>query len=199
MRKWQMTGVVAALGLSMVLAGCTQADAVKAASTIHAYLPTVMALADDAAALAGEIDAADAAKVRAVSGQVQSELAELETVSGAYAASPTADGWERLGAVVDALVSDADQGLMAALAIKDASSQAKVKVAMSALDAAAHVVDGYLLSARTPAEAQAAASTREVKLQSVVRYWSSEDWKRVELALGESREKLMAEGMQSGL
>ena len=79
---------------------------------------------------------------------------------------------------MDALVSDADQGLLAVLAIKNPASQAEAKAALSAVDAAVHVLDGYLLAARTPAEAQAAATQRTVSVQSVVRYWSPRDWQR---------------------
>ena len=182
MRKRWMLAMVAAVGLACGTVGCSQADAVKAASTIHAYLPVVMGLANDAAAIAAGIDATDGAKIQAVGAKVQSELQELESVSGAYAAGPSSDGWAKLQAVVDQLVSDADAGLMAALEIKNPRSQAEAKIALSALDAAIHVVDGYLTAARTPAEAQAAAAQRTVKLQSVVRYWSPADWQRVDAA-----------------
>jgi hypothetical protein len=177
-KRW-MLGMLT-LGLAVGMTGCSQADAVKAASTIHSYLPIVMGLANDATAIAAGIDASDGAQIMTVGARVQSELQELESVSGAYAAGPSSDGWTKLQAVVDQLVSDADAGLMAALEIKNPASQAKAKIALSALDAAIHVVDGYLMSARTPAEAQAAAAQRTVKLQSVVRYWSPADWQRVD-------------------
>jgi len=179
-----MLAMVAAVGLTVGMTGCSQADAVKAASTIHAYLPIVMGLANDATAIAAGIDASDGVQIFAVGARVQSELQELESVSGAYAAGPSSDGWVKLQAVVDQLVSDADAGLMAALEIKNPASQAKAKVALSALDAAIHVVDGYLMSARTPAEAQAAAAQRTVKLPSVVRYWSPADWQRADERCG---------------
>jgi hypothetical protein len=175
---------LAAMGVSVGLAGCSQMDAVKAASTIHAYLPVVVGLAGDAAAMAETLDPAAAPAVRAVSAKAQADLQELETVSGAYAAAPSADGWAKLSAAVDTLVNEADQGLLAALAIKDPASQAKAKAALSALDAAVHVLDGYLLAARSPAQAQTAAALRTVKLKSVVRYWGAQDWQRVEQAFG---------------
>jgi hypothetical protein len=182
-KRWKMTlAWLAAMGLSVCLASCSQLDAVKAASTIHAYLPVVMGLAGDAVAMAETVDPAVAPALRAVSAKVQTDLQELETVSGAYAAAPTSDGWASLGATVDTLVNEADQGLLAALAIKDPASQAKAKAALSALDAAVHVLDGYLLAARTPAQVQAAAAQRTVKLESVVRCWSRQDWQRVERA-----------------
>ena len=184
MNKRWMLAMVAAVGLTVGMTGCSQADAVKAASTIHAYLPIVMGLANDATAIAAGIDASDGVQIFAVGARVQSELQELESVSGAYAAGPSSDGWVKLQAVVDQLVSDADAGLMAALEIKNPASQAKAKVALSALDAAIHVVDGYLMSARTPAEAQAAAAQRTVKLPSVVRYWSPADWQRADERCG---------------
>ncbi len=182
-KRW-MLAMVAAVGMAVGMTGCSQADAVKAASTIHAYLPIVMGLANDATAIAAGIDASDGAKILTVGARVQSELQELESVSGAYAAGPSSDGWAKLQAVVDQLVSDADAGLMAALEIKNPASQAKAKIALSALDAAIHVVDGYLMSARTPAEATAAAAQRTVKLQSVVRVWSPADWERVDERCG---------------
>lgn len=184
MRKRWMLLVAVAMGLACVSVGCSQADAVKAASTIHVYLPVVMGLANDATTIAAGIDSGDGAKIQAVGAKVQSELQELESVSGAYAAGPSSDGWIRLQAVVDQLVSDADAGLMAALEIKNPTSKAEAKTALSALDAAIHVVDGYLTAARTPAEAKAAAAQRTVKLQSVVQCWSPADWQSVDAAFG---------------
>jgi len=198
-KRWKLvSGVVAAVGLAACLSSCTQVDAVKAASMIHAYLPAVLGLANDAAAIAEGLDPAAAATVQAVNAKVQADLQELETVSGAYAESPTGAGWTSLGAAMDALVSDADQGLLTSLAIKNADSQAKAKLALSAVDAAAHVLDGYLLAARSPAEAQAAAAQRTVKLQSVVRNWSPRDWRRVEQASGNRGEVLCAAEMRAG-
>jgi uncharacterized protein YdbL (DUF1318 family) len=190
--------MLAAIGVAACLTGCSQQDAVKAAETIHTYLPAVVALANDAAAIASGLDPAEAQTVQAVSTKVQAELQELETLSGAYVAAPSGDGWTKLEAVVDALVSDADQGLLAALAIKDPASQTKAKVALSALDAAVHVLDGYLLAARTPAETQAAAAQRTVKLQSVAQYWSPRDWQRVEVAFGAPGEELYGVELRRG-
>lgn len=203
-KRW-MPGLalLAALGLAVGLASCSQGDAVKAASTIHAYLPTVMALAGNATTMAAALDPAEAAGLQALSAKVQTELEELDTVSGAYAAAPSADGWTRMSSVVDALMSDADQGLMAALAIKNPASQAEAKVALSALDAAIHVVDGYMMAARTPQQAKVVAEQREarpgaVKLQNVVRYWSPRDRQTVAQAFGVQGEDLPAAEMSWG-
>jgi hypothetical protein len=198
-KKWMLTlALLVAVGMAAFLASCSQGDAVTAAKTIHAYLPVVMGLANEAAAITGALDPAETLRVQAVSGRVQAELGELETLSGAYAAAPTADGWLRLEAVVDALVSDADEALLAAVAIKNPANQGKAKVALSALDAAMHVVDGYLMTARTPAEAKAAADQRAVKLQSVVRYWRPEDRRSVELAFGAHFEDLSGAAIRRG-
>jgi hypothetical protein len=192
-KRWmRLAALTASLGLAVSLAGCSQADAVKAASMIHAYVPTVIALAQDAVAMAGALDPADAGTMQAVSAKVQADLQTLGQVSGAYAGAPSSDGWASLGTAVDTLVADADQGLLAAVAIKNPESQLRAKAALSALDAAVHVVDGYLLQARTPAEAQAAAAERSVKVQSVVRYWRPQDWQRVEEASSARGEELLA-------
>jgi hypothetical protein len=200
MRKnWKLAPVLlAAIGVAACLTSCTQADAVKAASMIHAYLPAVCSLANDAAAIAGGLDPVAASSLQAVNTKVQADLQELETVSGAYAAAPSGSGWTSLGAAVDALVSDADQGLLSVLQIKNPESQSKAKAALSAVDAAVHVLDGYLLAARTPDEAAAAAVQRTVKVQSVVRYWSPQDWQRVEQALGVPGEELYGAEMRAG-
>ncbi len=198
-KRWKMTvALLAAMGLSVCLVGCSQADAMKAASTIHAYLPVVTGLADDALAVAEGIDPAAAPTLQALSAKVQTDLQGLETVSGAYVAAPSSDGWASLGAAVDSLVNDADQGLLAALAIKDPASQAKAKAALSAVDAAVHVLDGYLMAARSPAQTQTAAAQRTVKLQSVARCWSGQDWQRVERASGGRGEELEAAEMRLG-
>jgi len=206
-KRWkQWLALLAGIGLAVCMAGCSQVDAVKAASTIHAYLPAVMALANDAAAIAAALDPAEAPTMQALSTKVQAELQELEVVSGAYAAAPSSDGWMKLGAAVDALVSDADKGLLAAMAIKNPASQAKAQVALSALDAAIHVVDGYLMAARTPDAVKAVAESRSanrsadqtVRLQSVVRYWSVNDWQRVDLAFGVRGRDFVDAGMTLG-
>lgn len=197
-KRWKLAGVaLAAMGL-MCLAGCTQADAVKAASMISAYLPTVSGLVNDAVSIASGLDPAGATTMQAVNAKIQTDLAAVGTVSSAYAASPSGSAWTSLGAAVDALVTDADQGLLAVLAIKDPNSQAEAKAALSAVDAAVHVVDGYLLAARTPDEAQAAAAQRTVKVQAVVRYWSPQDCERVEQALGASSDELLSEEIRQG-
>jgi hypothetical protein len=203
-KRWMpVLALLAAIVVSGCLAGCSQADAVKAASAIHAYLPVVMGLASEATAIAGAFDPAEAGTMQALSIKVQAELQELEAVSGSYAAAPSSDGWTKLGAVVDVLVSDADEGLLAAVAIKDPASQAKAKVALSALDAAIHIVDGYLIAARTPDEAQAVASRRSlnagiVKLQMVVQYWTPQDWQRVDQAFGGRGGELAGAEMRLG-
>lgn len=198
-KRWKIvSALLAAIGLSVCLVGCSQADTVKAASTIHAYLPVVTELADDAVAVAGAIDPAAAPALQALSAKVQTDLQALEAVSGAYAAAPSSSVWASLGAAVDALVNDANQGLLAALAIKDPASQVKAKAALSALDAAVHVLDGYLLGARSPAQAKTAAAQRTVKLQSITRYWNRQDWQRVEQAFGGRGEELQAAEMSLG-
>jgi len=198
-KRWKMAAAwMAAMGLGICMAGCSQVDAVKAANTIHSYLPVVMGLAADAAAVAETLDASAAPVLQAVSAKVQSDLQALEAVSGAYAASPSSDGWASLGAAVDSLVNESDQGLLAALAIKDPASQAKAKAALSALDAAVHVLDGYLQAARSPAQTQSAAAQRRVKVQSIARCWTPQDWRRVELAFGASGKELQAAEMSLG-
>jgi hypothetical protein len=198
-KRWKLVSMLlAAVGMAACLTSCTQADAAKAASMIHAYLPTVSGLANDAAGIAEGLDPAAAATLQAVNSKVQADLQVVETVSGAYAAAPSSSAWTSLGAAVDALVSDADQGLLTVLAIKNPTSQAQAKAALSAVDAAVHVLDGYLLTARTPVEVQAAATQRTVKVQSVVRYWSPKDWQRVEQAFNAPGDVLYAAEMRAG-
>ena len=194
-KRWKMAAAwAAAMGLGICLVGCSQVDAVKAANTIHAYLPVVMGLAADAAAVAETLDPSAAPIVQTVSAKVQADLQTLEAVSGAYAASPTADGWASVGAAVDSLVNEADHGLLAALAIKDPASQAKAKAALSALDAAVHVLDGYLTAARGPAQTQSAT----LRARPVARYWTRQDWQRVEVAFGGRGRELQAAEMGRG-
>ncbi|HEX9198533.1 MAG TPA: hypothetical protein VF865_03175 [Acidobacteriaceae bacterium] len=181
--RWSLV-LVAGILSGACLAGCSQQDGVKAATTIHAYLPAVMGLANDASMMAEALDPAEASTLRAVSAKVLTELQELEAVSGAYVAAPSADGWSRLGAVVDLLVSDADEGLLAAMAIKNPESQARAKIVLSALDAAMHVVDGYMMSARSPQQAEAVAAKRVVHLQQVARCWTPQERQKVGQAYG---------------
>jgi len=183
-RAMALVTVMIAIALAGGMAACSQADALKAASEIHAYLPTVMALANDAAQIAGALAPADAAAVQAINARVQADLKELVNLSGAYVAEPSSAAWARLGAAMDTLVADTDQGLLAAMAIKNPESQTKAKAVLSAVDAAVHVLDGYLLTAKTPAEVQASAAARSVKLHEVAGQWSPQDWQRVDGAFG---------------
>ena len=93
-KRWKLaSGLLAVMGLATCLTSCTQADAVKAASMIHAYLPTVVGLVNDAAGIAEGLDPAAASAVLAVNAKVQADLQQLEAVSGAYSATPTASVW----------------------------------------------------------------------------------------------------------
>jgi len=195
-RAWM--ALVLALSLAWASAGCSSADAVKAATEVHAYLPVVRGLAQDAMAIAEGLDPANAAVIGQVSLKVQGDLAELESLSGAYVANPTADGWTRVLAVVDQMVNDADNGLLSALAIKDPTSRAEAKVALSALDAAIHVLDGYLASAKTPAQVQASAAARTVKVSAVSRMWNESDRERVEAALGKRFDVMVEAASEAG-
>jgi hypothetical protein len=198
MQKRWAVALVLALGLALGSAGCSQADAEKTASTIHAYLPTVVSLANEAATVAAALDPSDAAEIQSVSAKVQKDLTELELISGTYASAPSSSVWTQLTAVVDQLVSDADSGLLAAANIKDASSQAKAKIALSALDAAVHVVDGYLQAAQPPATVQKTAAARNVKLHEVTQYWNSADWQRVNDRFGGHAQELAEDETRIG-
>jgi len=190
---------VAALALALCASGCSQAEAVKAAKMIHTYVPAVMALANDAAAIAEALAPGDAAVVRVWNTRIQSDLQVLGEASGAYVAEPSGEGWARVGAAMDSLVANADRGLLAAMAIKNPESQTRAKAALSALNAAVHVLDGFLLTARTPTEVQAAAAARTVKLEQVSRYWSPRDWRRVDAAFAGRGETLAAAMRVRGL
>jgi len=190
---------VAALALALCAGGCSQAEAVKAAKMIHTYVPTVMALANDAAAIAEALAPGDAAVVREWNTRIQSDLQVLGETSGAYVAEPSGEGWARVGAAMDSLVANADRGLLAAMAIKNPESEVRAKVVLSALNAAVHVLDGFLLTARTPTEVQDAAAARMVKLEQVSRYWSPQDWRRVDAAFAGRGETLAAAMRVRGL
>jgi hypothetical protein len=190
--------LVLALALAWTSVGCTSADALKAATEVHTYLPVVSGLAQDAMAIAEGLDPANASLIAQVSAKVQNDLTELENLSGAYISNPTAGVWTQLLAVVDQMVNDADKGLLSALAIKDPKSQMEAKMALSALDAAIHVVDGYLAAAKTPAQAQASAAARTVKVQTVSRAWSEADRNRVATALGERFDVMVEAASEAG-
>jgi hypothetical protein len=198
--RWREVAVPAvALAMALCVAGCSQADAVKAAKMIHAYVPTVTALADDASAMAEALAPDDAAVIRDWNARIQTDLQALGDASGAYAADPSGNGWARLGAAMDSLVADSDHGLLEAMAIKNPESRARAKVALSALNAAVHVLDGFLMTARTPSEVQAVAAARTVKLDQVTRYWGPRDWRTVNAAFGERGKVLAAAMSRRGL
>jgi hypothetical protein len=195
-RAWMALAL--ALSLAWASVGCSSADAVKAATEVHTYLPVVSGLAQDALAIAAGLDPSNAALIGQVSSKVQGDLTELENLSGAYISNPTGNGWTQLLAVVDQMVNDADNGLLSALAIKDPTSRAEAKVALSALDAAIHVLDGYLATARTPAQVQASAAARTVKVSAVTGIWNEADRERVEAALGKKFDVMVEAASEAG-
>lgn len=207
---WMMSLCAVAIALALGAAGCSETDAVKAAKQIAAYTPTVEALVRDAVTLAEALDADSAATLEKVNTAVQADLQLVATASAAYAQAPSASGWTAVVQAVDTLVANTDSGLLEAEGIKSSESQLKAKAALAAVDAAVHVLDGYMQSAQPSSTTTSSATTselrwtperrtRRVKVEQVTRYWSAGDWRRVELALGADRGELMRRAWQIGL
>lgn len=180
----------ALLPLSLT-AGCTASQVDQVVQKISAYLPTAMALLQDALTIYAAVGAqpAQAQQSPAVVAlaTVQTDLKALEKPLADYLAasskSAKATAWTNVEALVDTAAADAD-ALMQIAAVKNQASQAAGVVAVTSLDAAVHVLDGYVASTQTPAQVQARMARRALKLRQVSRYWNPQDRQRVAAAFG---------------
>ena len=184
---------VAALGLMLIpsgMIGCTSQQVNTVVTDISQYLPTVLALLQDGITIYSAVGASSntASPAAAALATVQADVAALQQPIKDYLAASALSGtkttyWTNIQALVDTATKDADT-LMQIAAVKDPGSQAAGVVVISSLDAAIHVLDGYVSSAQTPAQVAAKAAARSIKVSSMVKYWSQGDKQMVSAQLG---------------
>lgn len=171
--------------------GCTSSQVNSVVSKINAFLPTAVSLLNEAltiyAAVGSTPQNAGQSQVYSALQIVETDLTALQKPLADYlAASASAQkqsAWTNVMAAVDTATTDADSLLQIA-AVKDPESSKNGAIIVASIDAAVHVLDGYVSSTLTPAQVQARASARRLKLQSLVTHWSSQDRQMVSAKLG---------------
>ena len=173
----------------MLPIGCTKADFDKAVSLIAAELPTVVQLANTILSLYGD---AGEYKVPAT------ELQSLQNLIAAYQAHPSNSSFQQIAAMVDQLVTQGDQDLLAAAQIKDPVRQQQVTTVLAAFDITLHIIDGYVLATQSTAQVQAKAAARRVKLKQLSQFYSLQDKLQVENAFHQPYEKVYNQAISMG-
>jgi hypothetical protein len=164
--------------------GCTQSQVSGVVAKIVNVLPGIKAANSAVAAVVSVIDPAIAVPVVAFTAVINGGITELDTLCTNYLKSPNTSIWASIIQTSDNLVTNGDAQLLAAARISNPDSQSKATAVIGTLDALLHVLDGWISSTQTPAQVQARAAARSVKLNAVVRYWSAEDKQRVADKLG---------------
>jgi hypothetical protein len=82
--------------------------------------------------------------------------------------------WSNIKALVDTAVEDTD-ALLQTASVKNSNSRSAGVVVIASLDAAVHVIDGYVSSTESTSEVKAKASKRAIHLKAVAGYWSASD------------------------
>jgi len=176
--------VLLGVGVMATTTSCTSSQVTAVVQKIWSFLPTVESINSDVAAVVSVLDPKDAVLIEGVTAMVNNGLKELQTLTAAYTANPSESTWKNIVALVDSIVTNGDAALLQAAKISDPASQVKATTIIGALDAALHIIDGWVASTQTPAQASATAAARTTKLQSVVRYWSQQDKDRVAREMG---------------
>jgi hypothetical protein len=183
--------LVGLLGSAMALStsGCTASEVNSVVTKISSYMPTVISLVSEALTIyeAVGVSTTDTASVSASLTTINTDLAQLKTLASDYlAASSKASkttAWSNIEALVDTLTSDADTVLTTA-SIKNSDSKAAGVVVLASLDAAIHILDGYVSSAQSTSTVNAKLARRVIKLRQVSALWSEQDRQQVAIAAG---------------
>lgn len=185
------------------MTGCTGAQVNTVITDINAYLPTALALLQDALTIYAAVGVTPGQTDPVAQGLATAE-ADMKALQGpiadylaASSSATKASTWTNIKAVVDTLTKDADQ-LMQIAALKNAQSQKQALIALTAFDAAVHVIDGYVSSTLTPAQVQARASARTMKFMTLNRMWSAKDKQMIAKAYGEPYPVLMRQAQTFG-
>jgi hypothetical protein len=179
-----LCGIFVCVGMVSTTTSCTSSQVTAVVQKISAFLPAVETFNSGVASVVAALEPQDAVLVLGVTTVVNNGMKELQSLTATYTASPNASTWQNIVALVDSLVTNGDAALLQASKISNPVSQVKATTVIGALDAVLHVIDGWVQSTQTPAQAAATAAARQVKLQSVVRYWSQQDKDRVAHELG---------------
>ncbi len=180
---------------SLTLTACTGSQVNQVVSEINAYLPTVVAIVNDALQIAAAVGTNPSASAAAVNPTVvnaltvvEADLKNLEPLVATYLAkasgsSTKATAWSNIQAIVDTAAADADN-LLELASVKNANSNAQAVVVISSLDAAVHILDGFVSSAQPVSAVQKKLAARTVKLSTLMKQWTPADRENVVAHLG---------------
>lgn len=195
-RTKQVLGLVLVASLlgATTMTGCTASQVNTVVQEISSYLPTVVALVNDGLAIAtavgstGSTSTAVDSSVATALKTASADLQNLEPLLATYLSksSSSADkttAWTNIQALVDTAVTDTDN-LLTLAAVKNANSSAEAVTIIASINAAVHVLDGYVSSAQSTNQVQAKMAKRTVKLHALMKLWAPKDKELVESKLG---------------
>ncbi len=164
-----MLAVVLVLSLAGSQMACGSSSTVKIVNLIVTELPVALPMAEAAITLVGGLNGLDVTLVK-VGPDVKAALGQVQILTAAYLAHADAATFTKLCDVVDAAVNETDGSLLDAAHVKDPATRAMVTASLAVLSGEMHVIDAWLLSQQTPAQIQARAQARRVKLQQIKSY-----------------------------
>jgi hypothetical protein len=195
--------LIVCVALTCFAVACTQAQVDTAVSKIANYIPAVKALVSVAGGLTDAIDPAAAIVVTPVVAVVTNGLTQMQTVCTTYTAanapsSTKVSAWQAIIQISDTMVQSTDAALLQAVAIKDTGSQAKAVAAIGGIDAALHIIDGWVSQAQPAAAVQTKTTARNIKLKDVAPYWDAADRLEVAHKMGASFNTVYTEATAAG-
>jgi len=189
---WMLVVMIAVIPVT----GCTASQVDSVVSKISTYLPTVLSLLNEAITIYSAVGTSGSvASVSSPLTVVQADLANLQKPLADYLAATSSSAkttnWTNIEALVDTATTDADTLLQIA-AVKNTDTQATGVIIISSLDAAVHIIDGFVSSAQSTATVQTKLAKRTVKLKTVSQHWSPQDQYNVSKAFGAPYSVVMA-------
>ncbi len=181
-----VVALVLCLSLLAGLTGCTsqqQKSIKQAVGLIGAEIPKIQPLITAASATADLILPADALLITGVTATVQTGLTALASLCNQYAQNPTDSAWQSIVYMVEQLEQQGASAILNAAHINNPTSRAEAQAVLGALQTALLIIDGFVQQARTPAQNQAAAQARLIKLEQIAPWL---DRPMVEQATGHS-------------
>lgn len=185
--------------------GCSATTVNKVVSEINAYLPTAVSLLNEAITIYSAVGTTgqntSSSNVSSALTTVSTDLTNLKKPLADYLAAASSanktSAWSNIKALVDTAVNDSDT-LLSVAKVSDSNSKEAGTLIIASLDAAVHILDGYVTSAQSKTEIKAKLAKRTVKLAEVERSWSVTDREQVAHATGVSYSTLLGEAERMG-
>jgi hypothetical protein len=158
--------------ISVSVTGCTAATVQKAVTLINSELPAIESAEAAVSVFVSALDPAIAPIIAIGNPIIQAGLKQLSVLCTNYLANPNTSLWAQITSLVDSIVTQGDQALLAAAHISDPSSQQKATTILSALDGLLHIIDSYVSSAQPASTVAATANARAAKLKTISQLWT---------------------------